>query len=760
MFNNLKLKTLTFLLVLILGGMGSILIYGMWSIQSRLLRVDDLWHQYQVDRSEKPRLQSSLCKAMGYGGMIHNFKDYVLRQNPHLINELNENFGAARATLARYDEISNSVEHAAIQDILSVLTKYQQALVLATSLVQKKTSIEKLNASIQVNDTIGLSALLKLQNEINTQESQQLKLADIHRKRLKSKAKLISNLRLAIGYGGMIHKFKNYVLHQNYEQIKTIDSDFKNAWDTINEYQKHKLNASEKHALENINQTVKNYHTNLNRIKSMIALKESSQKIDNTLRIDDSVAIQSLSILEKQISLQTAESSTEVNAILHNVNSSVNSIGGTILTLVVSLIIVFSWIMLKQIIRPINKLTLILTKLANDNLDIQIENIGNTHEIISMTKAAEILKKHALLRKTAEEELEKSNVELNNHINKIEKLRLNAQEQADNAMSLAENLSDARIAAELAQSQAEIQHNKIQIILDTVKDGIISADEHAKITSFNPAAETIFGYKSSEVIGESISILMPPKMRSSHAEYFNQFLQGANKRSPSMTVEQIGQHKNGHQFPIEISLNSMILNGQLNFTTVIRDITERKAAEEEIKILAMTDALTGLANRNQFQKRLAEAVHMADRHKEKFVLMMMDLDKFKPINDQHGHLIGDAVLVNVATKLNSVFRAIDTVARYGGDEFAVIVTALNETADAIPSIKRVLASLDDHIIIDGKTLDLGISIGVSVYPDDAMDTESIISHADKALYIAKEQSGNNYHFYDTTLTPIDNTQVS
>lgn len=757
MFKDLKLKTVTLLLILILGGVGSILIYGMWSIQNRLLRVDDLWHQYQVDRSEKPRLQSNLRKAIGYGGMIHNFKNYIIRHDPHLLNRLHENFGAARATLAQYSELNNSsVEQAAIQDILSVIKNYELALKLATPLVNTKTSIKEIDKKIKVDDKLGLRALSVLQNEIDVQENSQLKKADLNRKRIKSKGRLISNLRATIGYGGMIHKFKNYVIRQEPEQVEEIESNFQNVWNAIKDYHAHDLNSSEKQALEDISQTMKNYHANIIRIHKMISQKKSAKKIDKVVIVDDAYALLGFSILEKQISLQTAESATEVNATLHKINSSINRIGATILSLLVSMIFLSLWLMLKQIIKPVKRLTNVMTDLANDQLDIKIQGMESTNEIGAMARAVNTFKENSLRRKAAEDELGKSNLELNKQIDKVERLRLNAQEQASNAMSLAENLSDARVAAENARSQAESEQNKIQIILDTVQDGIISADENAKITSFNPAAEAIFGYMAKEVIGENVSILMPTKMRPSHKEFFKGFLQGSKMRAPNMTVEQVGQHKNGRQFPIEIKLNSMKIDGQLNFTTVIRDITERKAAEEEINRLAMSDPLTGLANRNQFQQRLREAIHMADRHKEKFVLMMMDLDKFKPVNDQYGHLIGDDLLVNIAKKLNTVFRAIDTVARFGGDEFAVIVTALHKNEDALPSIKRILASMAEPIDISGNNIDIGISIGISVYPDDSADAESLINLADKALYIAKEQQGNSYHFYNSTSLQVDN----
>lgn len=757
MFKNLKLKTITLLLVLILGGMASILIYGMWSVQNRLLRVDDLWHQYQVDRSEKPRLQSNLRKAIGYGGMIHNFKNYIIRHEPHLLNRLHENFGAARATLAQYTEISsNSVELAAIQDILSVIKDYELALELATPLVKIRTSVKEVDKKLKVDDKRGLRALSVLQNEIEIQEIKQLKKADLNRKRIKSKGRLISNLRATIGYGGIIHKFKNYVIRQEPKQVEEIESKLENFWNAIKDYRSHDLNLSEKQALEDISQTIKNYHANVIRIQKMISQKQPVRKIDKAVIVDDTYALRGFSILEKQISLQTAESANEVNTTLHKVNSSIYRIGGIILALLVSMIFLSLWLMLKQIIKPVKRLTNVMTGLANDQLDIKIEGMENSNEIGAMARAVNIFKENSIRRKAAEDDLGKSNLELNKQINKVERLRINAQEQASNAMSLAENLSDARIAAENARSEAESEQNKIQIILDTVEDGIISADERANITSFNPAAETIFGYTAKEVIGENVSILMPEKMRSSHKEFFKGFLHGSKMRSPNMTVEQIGQHKNGRQFPIEIKLNSMGIEGQLNFTTVIRDITERKAAEEEIKRLAMSDPLTGLANRNQFQQRLREAIHMADRHKDKFVLMMMDLDKFKPINDQYGHLAGDTMLVNIAMQLNNIFRAIDTVARFGGDEFAVIVTALHKNEDALPSIKRILASMAEPIEISGNSIDIGISIGVSVYPDDSTDAESLINLADKALYIAKEQQGNSYHFFNSASLQADN----
>lgn len=179
----------------------------------------------------------------------------------------------------------------------------------------------------------------------------------------------------------------------------------------------------------------------------------------------------------------------------------------------------------------------------------------------------------------------------------------------------------------------------------------------------------------------------------------------------------------------------------------VQDITERKREQDEIRRLAMTDHLTGLANRNQLCRRFYQNVKIAKREDRSLALLLLDLDKFKPVNDTYGHQAGDDLLVAVARILQDACREIDVVARFGGDEFAILLVHPVD-AEAIEIVaNRIIDAINQPISIQGKDIMVGISIGISQYPADSVEPDSLIQKADQALYEAKKTGRNNFTFY-------------
>ncbi len=188
-----------------------------------------------------------------------------------------------------------------------------------------------------------------------------------------------------------------------------------------------------------------------------------------------------------------------------------------------------------------------------------------------------------------------------------------------------------------------------------------------------------------------------------------------------------------------------------NLARSLRYVCERKKSDEALQELALSDPLTGLANRNDFHRRLDNALKVANREGTSVALMLLDLDKFKNINDTFGHLIGDEFLKLVAGVLKETTREIDTVARFGGDEFAVILTSLKDTERVAQAAERIIQSLSKPITIDGCLIKSGASAGISLYPKDATEIEELFASADKALYAAKADGRNNFQFFDARM---------
>jgi diguanylate cyclase (GGDEF)-like protein len=180
---------------------------------------------------------------------------------------------------------------------------------------------------------------------------------------------------------------------------------------------------------------------------------------------------------------------------------------------------------------------------------------------------------------------------------------------------------------------------------------------------------------------------------------------------------------------------------------VSQDITERKRQEEEARFLAYHDTLTGLPNRRLLDDRLVQAVYLAQRRNTRIAVMVVDLDRFKQVNDQLGHRAGDAVLREAAHRIAGCVRKADTLARHGGDEFVVVIPDLRQDGDCQVVAEKILRALEPAFRVDGREFAIGASIGISLFPTDAGDGEALLRNADAAMYRSKELGRNNYRFY-------------
>lgn len=194
---------------------------------------------------------------------------------------------------------------------------------------------------------------------------------------------------------------------------------------------------------------------------------------------------------------------------------------------------------------------------------------------------------------------------------------------------------------------------------------------------------------------------------------------------------------------IEISKRTLqTLNDEL-----ANEIAARKLVEEKIRYMANHDNLTGLPNRALFKDRLQTAQHLAVRNQQKLAILFIDLDGFKAVNDNLGHKAGDLLLQEVAVRLQGRVRHSDTVARMGGDEFILLLNAINGEADAELVAKKVLEALQQPVLVVGQAARIGASIGISIFPDHGEDADKLISYADTAMYDIKKSGKNAYAFH-------------
>jgi len=217
------------------------------------------------------------------------------------------------------------------------------------------------------------------------------------------------------------------------------------------------------------------------------------------------------------------------------------------------------------------------------------------------------------------------------------------------------------------------------------------------------------------------------------------------------------RHQNGKVVCLLISAKP-IINGTVfsGYRGIFEDITDKKVQEEKIKNLAYSDSLTGLPNRTLFQDKLSETISFSAKKNKKFALMFIDLDHFKHINDSMGHATGDLLLIKLAKRLSDSIRASDLLARLGGDEFIIILPDIINDTDIIDIAQRIFSNIQEPIMLHDKLVHSTLSLGISLYPNDGTDAQSLLQKGDNAMYQAKSQGRNGYVFYDKLLEEKNN----
>jgi len=312
--------------------------------------------------------------------------------------------------------------------------------------------------------------------------------------------------------------------------------------------------------------------------------------------------------------------------------------------------------------------------------------------------------------------------------------------QTEQAIHLAEDLA-------VAKEEAANNAKRIQSILNAMEEGLVTLNEDGKIVSANNAMSIIFGYARSDFIGMELSNLVKTR-KIQTVEHISTLLNEQVDGNNVYKADEQSQHQNGSAIPLKIDIREVYLEHEKHYTVLFRNVSEQYEAEKLIRHMAWHDSLTGLANRNLLSERLDEALKLARRLEKKVAVMILDLDKFKPVNDLHGHATGDKLLKVVAERLIKCAREVDTVARLGGDEFAIVFTNIEDDANIITIADRIIHSIQQPVEIDGNVIQIGTSIGISFFPGDSDTPTELIRMADVALYQAKEDGRRVFRLYD------------
>lgn len=281
--------------------------------------------------------------------------------------------------------------------------------------------------------------------------------------------------------------------------------------------------------------------------------------------------------------------------------------------------------------------------------------------------------------------------------------------------------------------------------LESVANGIMIVDTDHEVIWINPAMERLSGYRREDVIGRSTRLFSAGFSSSAQPSE----LAEARRRGGTWSGEIVNRRKDGSLYTVHETVTALTdASGKItHFVAVQADITALKDAEARLQHMATHDALTGLSNRLLFRERLKEAFSRANRSGNQVAVLLLDLDRFKAINDTLGHMRADELLQAVAGRLHGCLREHDTVARLGGDEFTVLLPELDTSEHAAVVAGKILSSLSEPFDIAGQPVTTTTSIGISIYPHDGIDIDDILQRADAAMYQSKAMGRNTYQFY-------------
>ncbi|MCW8975576.1 MAG: diguanylate cyclase [Sedimenticola sp.] len=343
------------------------------------------------------------------------------------------------------------------------------------------------------------------------------------------------------------------------------------------------------------------------------------------------------------------------------------------------------------------------------------------------------------------------------------------------------------------ESENELRHSELRerTVRENMMDGLLTLNSHGCIVSCNKAGNIIFGYENKTLIGKSIQLLMPNVITEDSDGHMILDIDVWKKSHLGMSREVMCIHSNSSTFPAEIDISKIELEGEPVYIVVIRDITDKKAAQQnlqqfnqelekrveertdelartndkllheihervkaqqELTHLATHDVLTGLPNRSLFNEHLEIAINHAQRHSRQLALLFLDLDGFKLINDSFGHDTGDHLLKTISACMQECVRKEDILARVGGDEFTLLLREMTLPADASLIANKLINAINKPFQINNHLCQVGVSIGISLFPQSAKNAHELLRLADNAMYNAKTSGKNTFKIIEGTNT--------
>lgn len=326
-----------------------------------------------------------------------------------------------------------------------------------------------------------------------------------------------------------------------------------------------------------------------------------------------------------------------------------------------------------------------------------------------------------------------------------------------NTLHLMREIKDHQQAeSDLTQALKEQKESavRVQSLMDSALDAVVSMDENGRVIAWNPQAEVIFGYSREDSIGKDVAdLIVPPIHREAHRQGMARFIQTHSPSIIGRRIEITGMRSDGTEFPVELTISGLIQNNKHIFNAYIRDITDRKKHEEAIYDLAFYDPLTHLPNRRLMLDRLEQRLRSSDRLNLSSAIFFLSINDFKILNSTQGHHAADFLLTEIAKRLQSNLYKNDTVARLGGGEFAVVLDLLNKELDVAATLatkvaEKLLTAIRLPLKLQDNDYHCSASIGITLFKNNEISADELLKHADAAMQQAEQQGRNTIKFYD------------
>ena len=735
-------------------------------VKQKVTGIQQQWHDYSNEATFASHVLSRIQTNFGYGGFIHNFKNYVLRKDPSLIPKIEKSLAETRRAINDYPLhgiFQDKDDKIYINNLIQVVDQYVSNFELAQRLIAKGISSNEIDRQVKVNDTPAFQAIEHLSQHAVAHNDES---AFETNKRLNNTLDFINwglllmPLVLLSGIFMQILLRKITEVNNSLEESRKFLSDlFEAAPDAmlivdsagiISEVNQQavKLFGSSEASLKGTRveslmpQRFRDQHT-IKRADSFVSAKSRSLQHDvefyalvkDNKEIPVEISLSYSTRNEQKyalVSLRDITERKEAEEVLHRNEvmlrdaQQIASIGS------------WDWDIKNNTLVWSEEIFRILGEKPNSKTVSYDDFLAYTHpddkeKVVNAINSTLVYDKpydveHRIIRPDGTHRLlfEQGDV---------------FRDETGKAVNMVGVVRDIT-----EQKQNEIKLQLADNVFNSTSESIIITDSDQCILRVNSAFETMTGYSSEEAIGKRPGDLL---RSGKHDEMFYKSMWAELNETGNWQGEIWDRCKDGSTFPARHNICAVKDNqgNVIQYISIFLDITEQKRAEERIQYLAQYDQLTKLPNRALFNDRLQQSIDRAQRNNDKIGLMFIDLDGFKNVNDTLGHQAGDELLQVIAERLSNTMRTEDTVARLGGDEFTIIIEELHHSDSAIVVAKKVLQAVGEVIYLSGNEVTVGASIGIGIYPDNGIDVTSLIKNADIAMYQAKKQGKNCFKFY-------------